>query len=148
MKKISTAILVVLLTVAASAQTLEKAHVLFYRPHNAMLGNALKPSIYFDRTKVTSLPNGRYFAVEVAQGKYSVRADDNALFAENVVSFEAGKHYYIRMSLVGSVKGAFLGGVHLQLDVIPPDEAFEAMKKLKPLDHPPYALETRGNGPL
>jgi hypothetical protein len=143
MKETCVAILLGLTAVLATAQTSEKAHVLFYRPHNTMMGVALKPSIYFGRIKVASLPNGRYFEVEATPRKYTLRADDMALFAENSVDLTAGEHYYVRMSLVGTKKALLVGSSsHLQLDVIPRDEALTALKKLKPLDQPPYLLDS------
>jgi hypothetical protein len=148
MTNISIAILLGLTAASVSAQTPEKAHVHFYRTHNKMMGTALKPSIYFDRIKVARLPNGQYFEVDAAPGKYMLRADDMAYFAENSVDLEAGKHYYVRMSLVATKKGVLLGnGGHLQLDIIPRDEALEAMKTLKTVDQPPIVLESASQGP-
>jgi hypothetical protein len=141
MKMAYLAVVFALVSGFASAQTPEKAHVLFYRPHNKMMANALKPSIYFDRIRIASLPNGSYFEVEAAPGKYTLRADDMGYFAENNVELVAGKSYYVCMSFIGNAKGIYFGnGVHLQLDLIPTDEALEALRGLKQLDQPTYAV--------
>jgi hypothetical protein len=145
MKRTYLVVVLALFSVLASAQAQEKAHVVFYRPHTKLMGTALKPSIYFDRIRITALPNGRYFEVEAAPGKYTLGADDMAAFAENPVELTARVRYYVRMSLVANKKGVLLGnGGHLQLDVIPDQEALAALKGLKPLDQPVYVLDGAG----
>ena len=77
--------------------------------------------------------------MEAPPGKYTVRVDDMALLAEHAVELEAGKDYYIRVSLPVN-KSTVVEGTHLQIDMIPPDEALDAMKRLKPMKSSPYYL--------
>jgi hypothetical protein len=122
-------------SVSVSAQTADSAaHVYIYRPHNKLLGNALRPTLSCGPQKFAKLPNGKYLEIDLAPGKCLLRVADGRFLDEHPMELVAGKTYYVRLLMASSTTSVLVGtGAHLQLDDMNEDEARTAMAKLKPV---------------
>ena len=101
----------------------QEATVFIYRPAK-YLGKALEPSVFVDKTEVARMDNGRYFAVRLKPGKYTIRLTDDE--KGYTIDASPGETYFFR---IGVEWGAFKGH-----GTIAPDDderAKEEIKKLK-----------------
>lgn len=105
-----------------AAGSSEDATVFIYRPAK-YTGKALEPSVFVDRTEVARMDNGRYFAVRLKPGKYTIRLTDD----EKGYTIDAtpGQTYFFR---VGVEWGMFKGH-----GTISPDNRERAVKEMKKL---------------
>ena len=107
-------------TPAGSSQD---ATVFIYRP-GKYVGKVLEPSVFIDKTEVARMDNGRYLAVRLKPGKYTIRLTDK----EKGFTIEAGpgEVYFFRIEVEW---GMFKGHGSIVPDVR--DHAVAEIKKLK-----------------
>ena len=101
----------------------QEATVFIYRP-GKYAGKALEPSVFVDKTEVARMDNGRYFAVRLKPGKYTIRLTDDE--KGYTIDVSPGETYFFR---IGVEWGMFKGH-----GTIAPDNrerAVEEIKKLK-----------------
>jgi hypothetical protein len=101
----------------------QHATVFIYRP-SKYTGKVLEPSVFVDKTEVARMDNGRYFAVKLAPGKYTIRLTDS----EKGFTIDAGpgETYFFR---IGVEWGMFKG--HGTIAPDSRERAVEEIKKLK-----------------
>jgi hypothetical protein len=81
----------------------QEATVFIYRP-GKYLGKVLEPSVFVDKTEVARMDNGRYLALKLKPGKYTIRLTDK----EKGFTIEAtpGEVYFFRIEVEwGMFKG-------------------------------------------
>lgn len=106
-------------TTAGSAD----ATVFIYRP-GKYAGKALEPSVFVDKTEVARMDNGRYFAVRLKPGKYTIRLTDDE--KGYTIDVSPGQSYFFR---IGVEWGMFKG--HGTMTPDNRERAVEEIKKLK-----------------
>lgn len=81
----------------------QDAIVFIYRPAK-YAGSALEPSVFVDKTEVARMDNGRYFAVRLKPGKYTIRLTDGE--KGYTIDASPGQSYFFRISMEwGMFKG-------------------------------------------
>jgi hypothetical protein len=103
----------------------KRGRVYVYR-YKQFVGSMLEPSVYADEAELARMDNGRYFAVELSEGKHSLRSNDKQSAIE--LSVESGKEYYVRVEIAS---GAFKG--HGRLVLMSAEQGTSEVKRLKPL---------------
>jgi hypothetical protein len=101
----------------------QAATVFIYRP-GKYTGKALEPSVFVDKTEVARMDNGRYFAISLKPGKYTIRLTDSE--KGYTIDVGPGETYFFR---IGVEWGMFKG--HGTIAPDSRERAVEEIKKLK-----------------
>ncbi|HEU4507862.1 MAG TPA: DUF2846 domain-containing protein, partial [Pyrinomonadaceae bacterium] len=101
----------------------QDATVFIYRP-SKYAGSALEPSVFVDKTEVARMDNGRYFAVRLKPGKYTIRLTDGE--KGYTIDASPGQTYFFRISMEW---GMFKG--HGKIAPDNRERALEEIRKLK-----------------
>ena len=102
-----------------------KGKIFVYR-YKQFQGSALKPSVYLDDGELARVENGRYFAINMKPGEYTLRSNDKQSGIR--LKVEPGKMHFVRVEIAtGFAKG------HGRVVSVPNEQGIVELQKLKPL---------------